>query len=99
MIGVPLGEAGDRHVQPDFRGVRRAVGAEIGAKEVHRVGDFERRSRPRALFEHRGDEARDAEFAGRSSALPRRTTRSTWTTGTSCSSTSQTGTPFESWRF
>ena len=69
------------------------------AEVVDGVGDLERRRGARALVEHRRGQARDAELARRVGARRPLTTRFTWTTGTSCSSTIQTGRPFESARF
>ena len=42
-----------------------AAGAEVGAEEVDRVGDLERRSRAGAFRQHRRRQAGDAELAGR----------------------------------
>ena len=52
------------HVQADGGCVDSARRAEIGAEEIDGVGDLERRSRARALLEHRGREARDAVLPG-----------------------------------
>ena len=60
-----IGEPRDRHVQPDRRRIERAAGAKIGAEEVDRVGNLQRRPRPGAFLEHRRHQAGDAEPARR----------------------------------
>ena len=60
-----LGEPRDRHVQAHRRGVDAGRGAQIGAEEIDRVGDLERRPRARTLGEHCRREAGDAELARR----------------------------------
>ena len=67
---------------------------EIGAEEVDRVGDLERRARSRALARaSRPSGWRCRTCRPGRPPLPLRTTRLTCATGTSCSSTTQTGRP------
>ena len=60
-----IGQPRDRHVQPHGRRVDAGRGGQVGAEEIDRVGELERRARAGALVEHRRRQRRDAELARR----------------------------------
>ena len=60
-----VGKARHRDVESDRRNITAAVGNEIRAEKVHRVGELERRPRPGPFEQHGSRQVGDAELAGR----------------------------------
>ena len=78
-----IAELRHRDRQANRRIIKRAGRRQVGAEELERVGELERRPRAGAFIQHRRRQAADAVLPIGSAALPERTIRLTCASGTS----------------